>query len=370
MKFGFFVEWPNPGLRDWRTVFNEGLEQIQYAEEMGYDFVFIAEHHFSNYGMTPAPLVAAAHIAQKTKRIKLVTTCLVLPEWPALRLAEEVAVLDNLTEGRFICGIGRGYQPYEFARHGVTIEDSHQRFKETLDVLRLAWTRKEAFTYEGQHVRVPNPVTVWPKPLQTPHPPLWMATASEAQIAMCAREDIVPMSSARFGPQSIEPAAVAWVQGRADAGKDIQDLELAMQAPSGCAETEAEARALMKHFMWQMRAGKALNAQSVCDGEVQVVPYEGENTEEQSWERHYFGTPDRLIERYTQAAKHGATIVSTWMMAGDIPHEKVMNSLRLMGRDVIPAVKDARPDPKWIESLVGRPRAAAPTTGKLGSHAE
>ena len=136
MKFGLFCEWPNPGLRDWRTMFDEGVRQIQYAEEMGYDYVFVAEHHFSNYGMTPAPLLEAMYIAERTSRIKIVTTSVVLPEWPALRLAEEIAVLDNLSGGRIICGVGRGYQPYELTRHGVPIERSRKRYEETLDVLK------------------------------------------------------------------------------------------------------------------------------------------------------------------------------------------------------------------------------------------
>jgi hypothetical protein len=116
MMFGLFYEWPNPRLRDWKRLFEEGVEQIQYSEEMGFDFVLIAEHHFSNYGMSPAPLLKALHIAEKTTRLKIATAVLVLPLWQPLRLAEEVAVLDNLTGGRFICGIGRGYQPHEFAR--------------------------------------------------------------------------------------------------------------------------------------------------------------------------------------------------------------------------------------------------------------
>ena len=123
MKFGLFCEWPNPGLRDWRTMFDEGVRQIQYAEEMGYDYVFVAEHHFSNYGMTPAPLLEAMYIAERTSRIKIVTTSVVLPEWPALRLAEEIAVLDNLSGGRIICGVGRkGLQLVrDFRAHGECV---------------------------------------------------------------------------------------------------------------------------------------------------------------------------------------------------------------------------------------------------------
>src|SRR5207247_10886408 len=105
MRFCLFYEWPNPNLVDWKRLFEEGLEQIQYSEEMGFDFVLVAEHHFSNYGMSPAPLLQSLAIAKATKRLKIATAVLVLPIWQPLRLAEEIAVLDNHSDGRFVVGI-------------------------------------------------------------------------------------------------------------------------------------------------------------------------------------------------------------------------------------------------------------------------
>mgnify|MGYP003315909763 FL=1 len=140
MQFGLFYEWPNPMIRNWKTLFEEGVEQIQYSEEMGFDYCLIAEHHFSNYGNSPAPLMQALYIGQRTKRIKIATGIIVVPIWDPLRLSEEVAVLDNLIDGRFICGVGRGYQPHEFARFGITVPESRQRFSESLDVMIKAWT--------------------------------------------------------------------------------------------------------------------------------------------------------------------------------------------------------------------------------------
>jgi alkanesulfonate monooxygenase SsuD/methylene tetrahydromethanopterin reductase-like flavin-dependent oxidoreductase (luciferase family) len=160
MKFGLFYEWPNPTLRNWKTLFEEGVEQIQYSEEVGFDYCLIAEHHFSNYGNSPSPLLQALYIGQRTRRIKIATGILVLPIWQPLRLAEEVAVLDNLIDGRFICGVGRGYHPHEMGRFGISLEESHQRFNETLDVLIKAWTQDESFAYHGEYIKVPDEVTV------------------------------------------------------------------------------------------------------------------------------------------------------------------------------------------------------------------
>src|ERR1051325_4108732 len=161
MRFGLFYEWPNPDLMDWKRLFEEGLEQIQYSEGMGFEFVLVAEHHFSTYGMSPAPLLQSLAIAQRTKRLKIATAVLVLPIWQPLRLAEEIAVLDNLSNGRFITGIGRGYQPHEFGRFGVTPEDSRDRFNECLDVLIKAWTSDTSFTYDGKYFQLPHGTVVW-----------------------------------------------------------------------------------------------------------------------------------------------------------------------------------------------------------------
>jgi alkanesulfonate monooxygenase SsuD/methylene tetrahydromethanopterin reductase-like flavin-dependent oxidoreductase (luciferase family) len=186
MKLGIFYEWPNPEVGDWQRLFEEGIEQIQYAEELGFDFVLIAEHHFSNYGMSPAPLLQALAIAERTRRIRVGTAVLVLPVWQPLRLAEEIAVLDNLTGGRFFCGIGRGYQPHEFARVGVRFEESRARFSECLDVLLAAWSQDTSFTYSGEYVHIPNDPVVWPKPRQNPHATLWVAGPSAYTLMLAA----------------------------------------------------------------------------------------------------------------------------------------------------------------------------------------
>jgi alkanesulfonate monooxygenase SsuD/methylene tetrahydromethanopterin reductase-like flavin-dependent oxidoreductase (luciferase family) len=242
VQFGLFYEWPNPDLRDWRRLFEEGVEQIQYAEELGYDFVLIAEHHFSNYGTSPAPLLQALAIAQRTKRLKIATAVLVLPIWQPLRLAEEVAVLDQLTDGRFICGIGRGYQPHEFARFGVTVEESRRRYEECLDVLRLAWTCDTSFIYHGDYIQVPHETVVWPKPRQQPHPPLWLAGTSPDSIRLAAAQEIVPITTGFLGPDGIRDTVALWVRERRTLGKPIDTLELGIQAITNVAGSDAEAR--------------------------------------------------------------------------------------------------------------------------------
>lgn len=359
MRFGLFYEWPNPQAGDWKRLFEESIEQIQYAEELGFDFVLVAEHHFSNYGMSPAPLLQALAIAERTRRIQIATAVLVLPEWQPLRLAEEVAVLDNLTGGRFACGIGRGYQPHEMKRFGVELEESRVRFNETLDVLTLAWTRDQSFTYDGQYIKVPHPTVVWPKPYQKPHPPLWVAGTSAETMRLAAERDIVPITSGFVGARGIRDAAAVWAQARKAAGRPLAGLELGLQAMSHVADSDAEARSRLSYARWQMRANRALQRQDVLHGRVQAVPYEGEPDEEAFWTSIYYGSPDTIIARYRAIAAAGATFVSNWMMHGGMEHAKLMRSIKLMGEEVLPALRDVRPPAGLLAELAESAGAGA-----------
>ena len=365
MKFGMFYEWPNPTLSNWKRLFEEGVEQIQYAEEMGYDFALVAEHHFSNYGMSPAPLLQALHIAQRTRRLRIATAALVLPIWQPLRLAEEVAVLDNLTDGRLICGVGRGYQSHEFGRFGVTGEESRGRFNECLEVVIRAWTSDQSFTYHGEQIEIGEPVVVWPKPLQKPHPPLWVVGSSADSARLAAERDVPLITSGFVGPAGIRSTAATWVQARRAAGKSIEGLEMGIQATTCVAETDAEARGNLKYARWQNRANRSLRRRAVTDGAVEGGPYEGELSEGEFFDSLYYGGPETVIAKLRRIAEVGGTIVSTWMMVGGMEHEKIMKSIRLMGEEVIPALREARPPRDLPEEL-----AASPSPGAELSAAE
>ncbi len=358
MKVGLFYEWPNPEASDWKTLFEQSIEQIQQAEELGFDFVLVAEHHFSNYGMSPAPLLQALAIAERTKTIRVGTGVLVLPIWQPLRAAEEVAVLDNLTNGRFICGVGRGYQAHEFGHFGVESEDTRERFSEALDVMIKAWTSDTAFGFEGKHFQVPGTVNVWPKPLQKPHPPLWLAGTSADSLRLAAQRDIAPIISGYGGGDDVRTALSSLLPLRSAAGLPADRWDMGIQTISLVADSLSQARADLKYARWQNRANRALRRLDVHDGRVNAVPYEGEPDDETFWNMVYYGDPGRLIEKYASLAENGATFVSSWQLMGGVEHEKVMRSIRLMGTEVIPAVRDAHASPELVESLLAA--AAAP----------
>jgi alkanesulfonate monooxygenase SsuD/methylene tetrahydromethanopterin reductase-like flavin-dependent oxidoreductase (luciferase family) len=352
MQFGLFYEWPNPTLRNWKLLFEEGVEQIQYSEALGFDYCLIAEHHFTNYGNSPAPLMQALYIGQRTKRLRIGTAAVILPVWQPLRLAEEIAVLDNLIDGRFMCGVGRGYQAYEMAGFGGNLGESRQKFHETLEVLLKAWTHEESFAYDGEYVKIPAPVTVFPKPLQKPHPPLWLAGTSAESMQLAARMDMLPLSSSMMGLAGIRAQFGALVQAHADLGKPIHNLRLGLQCVTHVAPTDAEAYAALPYARWQHRAQRGLNRQDVTNGRVDARPYEGELEEAIYLDRLFFGSPATVIEKFKRVASVGATHISNWMMFGGIEHDKLMRSIRLMGEEVIPALRDVHPPADLPDKLL------------------
>ena len=355
MKFGLFLEWPNPALRNWKTLFEEGVQQAQYSEEMGFDYCLIAEHHFTNYGNSPAPLMQALYIGQRTRRIKIGTASVILPVWQPLRLAEEIAVLDNLIDGRLMCGIGRGYQGYEMAGFGSDLGESRVKFQETFEVLLKAWTSDESFTYDGEHVRIEHPVTVFPKPKQKPHPPLWISGTSVESMQLAAQHDMLPLSSSALGMDGVKKQLGSYLQARGNLNKPLQTHSLALQCMTHVAPTDEEALEALPYVRWQIRAQRGLNRHDVTNGAVDATPFEGELDDEAFLDRLYFGSPETVIGKFKRASEAGATHISNWMMFGGIEHEKLMRSIRLMGEQVIPALRDIAPPESLYDELLAQP---------------
>jgi alkanesulfonate monooxygenase SsuD/methylene tetrahydromethanopterin reductase-like flavin-dependent oxidoreductase (luciferase family) len=355
MQFGLFYEWPNPTLRPWKTLFEEGVEQIQYSEEQGFDYCLIAEHHFTTYGNSPAPLLQALYIGQRTRRLKIGTAAVILPVWQPLRLAEEVAVLDNLIDGRFLCGVGRGYQPYEMAGFGADVAESRRRFQETLEVLLKAWTAEESFTYDGEHVKIGRSLTVFPKPLQRPHPPLLLMGTSVESMRVAAELDMLPFSSGMMGTEGVRAQFGALVHAHAGLGKPLTDLRLGLQCMTHVAPTDEEAYEALRYVRWQMRAQRGLNRQEVTNGRVDASPYPNELDDKSLMDRLFFGSPETVIAKFKRAADVGVTHISNWMMFGGIEHEKLMRSIRLMGEEVIPALRLVQPPAELPGQLLHEP---------------
>jgi alkanesulfonate monooxygenase SsuD/methylene tetrahydromethanopterin reductase-like flavin-dependent oxidoreductase (luciferase family) len=165
--------------------FDDVLSDVRLAEELGFDAFWFAEHHFNgDFSLSPSPNVFIAAASQITERIKLGTAVNILQYHHAIRQAEEGAMLDQLSKGRFQWGIGRGYPGHEFDVWGVDPTQSRARFQEVHEAVLKAWTTGE-LQYDGEHVRIPE-ATLVPRPLQDPHPPVWVTAMSPDSVAWAA----------------------------------------------------------------------------------------------------------------------------------------------------------------------------------------
>jgi alkanesulfonate monooxygenase SsuD/methylene tetrahydromethanopterin reductase-like flavin-dependent oxidoreductase (luciferase family) len=176
VKFGIMNLFPVADGASDHQVLRDTLEEIQLADELGFDSVWLAEHHFSKYGILGSPINFGMAVAERTTRITIGTAVLVLPLHHPLRLAEDIAALDVLSGGRVSIGVGRGYQPQEFSGMGVPLAESKERYQETLEILRLALTQ-ENFSYHGKHFTYDN-ITTYPRPFTAGGPPILQGTVS------------------------------------------------------------------------------------------------------------------------------------------------------------------------------------------------
>jgi len=185
MKVGVlqFFSWPERRV-ELATVFARALERIEIMDRSGFDAVWLAEHHFSSFSVCPSVHMVGTLAAARTKRLRIGTGVSLAPFYHPLRLAEEVALLDVLSGGRVNWGAGRGFARVEFDNFGVPPEESTSRFHEAVEIVLRAWT-EERLTFAGQHFRFDG-VEVLPKPVQQPHPPVWMAATSESSLDWAA----------------------------------------------------------------------------------------------------------------------------------------------------------------------------------------
>jgi len=177
MKVGVlqFFSWPRRNV-PLATVYERALARIDAMDSSGYDAVWLAEHHFTDYSVCPSVHLMGMHVANRTKNLRIGMGVSLAALYHPLRLAEEVALLDVLSGGRVNWGAGRGFDPNEFGALEVPLEQSRARFQEAVEIVLKAWT-EERVSYDGEFYRFED-VEVLPKPAQKPHPPTWVAATS------------------------------------------------------------------------------------------------------------------------------------------------------------------------------------------------
>jgi alkanesulfonate monooxygenase SsuD/methylene tetrahydromethanopterin reductase-like flavin-dependent oxidoreductase (luciferase family) len=346
MEFGMFHQFPALPGRPEKDAFVEGFAQIDAAERWGLDVMWLAELHFDpQRSVLSAPLSIASAVAARTSRIKIGIAVQVLPLCHPLRLAEEGATVDQISGGRLIFGVGRSGLPRTYEDYGVSYAESRDRFAEVLDIVEQAWSQP-AVSYEGKYYTFKN-ITVAPKPLQKPLPPIRIAAASPDTYPAVGERGLPIFINARYGSFSeFVPEIRRYREAYMAAGHPGRG-QVFLRVPTYVAETEARARSeaeeSLMHF-YREQAGRLRDSLSragtrAIEGRAERLKrIENLTYDEALTGQVLIGTPDIVTDRLRMLQEEIGIdgILAELNCGGLIPHEQVMTALRLLCEEVMP----------------------------------
>lgn len=353
MKFGLFYEMQGASDRSDVALYQEHLDQFRLADELGYDCLWLAELHFQRaYSILPAPLLLAAAASQITRRIRLGTGISVLPINHPLRLAEEIATLDILSNGRVDFGIGRGHPMTGIYEHfNVDIEQSKALFRENLGIIRLAWTEDE-FSYKGKFHTIDR-VRVVPKPVQKPTPPTFVSAFSPDTFDLAAEYGFNLFLPAQVIPvEQLKQAIGAYHAALAKYGRDKSHYRVPVLLPvyidtDGARARRDVERAMMSYYdiigvMMGEMMGRLQEKHAQFPESYKGYLQLGELTRDLNYdfvcrELAIFGSPQEAVDRIGFLREQvGLEDIILWTNVGAMPHDKVCNSMRLFAEQVMP----------------------------------
>jgi alkanesulfonate monooxygenase SsuD/methylene tetrahydromethanopterin reductase-like flavin-dependent oxidoreductase (luciferase family) len=342
MNFGMFTDFHVRQDMSQPAAFAESFNQVDMAEQLGIDTVWLAEHHFSpERSVLASPLVIASALAARTRRIRIGQAVQVLPLTNPLRVVEEAATVDQISQGRFDFGVGRSGLTRYYQGYNVPYDESRARFSEALDIITKAWNQ-ETFSHSGEFFSFSD-VTVVPRPFQQPHPPIKVALASPDTFAHIGKLGHSIFISANTSTPQLQERLALYHQARQAAGHSgAVDIELRIPAYIAAtderARTEPEASAMRAiHYAAQELIRTAASQETAQRmQQMASTPYA-----EVVKQRLLFGSPEAVIERCQQYREElGITgVVLEMNYGGRIPYDRVVNSLRLLAEKVMPAFK-------------------------------
>jgi alkanesulfonate monooxygenase SsuD/methylene tetrahydromethanopterin reductase-like flavin-dependent oxidoreductase (luciferase family) len=348
MHFGIFLEERRRGASE-AEAFRETLDLVDMAEAWGLDGVWLGEIHLNpGRSVQSAPMALASYLAARTRRLRIGMAVLVLPLGHPLRIAEEVATVDQLSQGRFDCGIGRSGSPRAYDALGIPYAESQGRFYEAIQVMREAW-KGEPFSFQGKFFRFDGAV-VGPRPHQQPHPPLRMAANSDDTFPLAGRLGLPLFVGVRdVDIPELRGLLQAYRAGWREGGHP-GEADVFLRLPVHAAPTEQQAREepyenityfyrrhteLLRAGLGRSDTGSAARRQARVD-QVAGLTYEDIlNT------RVAFGTAGRLIDRLAQIRDELGLrgVVAELNPGGLLSPEAMRRSLRILTHEVMPAFR-------------------------------
>ena len=334
MKFGTFHILPLPEGTTAHGVIHETLAEAELAESLEFDTVWLAEHHSSRFGICASASVLGAAVAMRTRRVNIGYAVNVTPLHHPLRLAEEIALLDQLSDGRVIAGFGPGYAASEFELYGVPLDERHERHWEGVEVVLKAWG-DDGFSHHGRHFDFERAGAV-STPHQHPYPPVAIAAGSpeSASKAAVLRFRLLLL----VGPEQIAELLATYRQAAAAAGHPSPAVDSRLEHTGVMrticiAEDDGAARAAARqHATWLVTLRNQLSKTDASPEQLteQVSQFLDQRT--------IAGCPERVVDGIQRVADVGGGEILGWFRWGTMTHGEVTASMRLFAEKVVPRV--------------------------------
>jgi alkanesulfonate monooxygenase SsuD/methylene tetrahydromethanopterin reductase-like flavin-dependent oxidoreductase (luciferase family) len=333
-------EWPiSPARYDpeyGRRSLHHAIEQCELADHLGFDWVSFSEHHYLTT-VAPNPALAAAAVATRMRRAKIAMIGHNLTLNNPIKVAEELAMLDTLSDGRLVVGFLRG-TPNEFQVHTVNPAESRDLTKESMELILRAWTEPVPFSWEGRHFQY-RTVAVWPRPVQQPYPRCYVLGGSKDSAEFAARRRLgVGMA---YVPFPVLSQIVNYYREKcAEAGwlptpDDILYRGAVCVAASEEAARQDAARCVLRNLNVTMRGGINEVVAGLDPARMNLA-----NMGEFSMAR-FVGTPDMIVQQVQECKEQGgAGVIDFGFHAPGLTHNEVMSRMELFGKDVLPKIRD------------------------------
>jgi alkanesulfonate monooxygenase SsuD/methylene tetrahydromethanopterin reductase-like flavin-dependent oxidoreductase (luciferase family) len=338
-------EWPVPsgaydpeaGARAYRGM----VERLRYVEELGFDWVSVSEHHYSPRILTPSPIVSAAYLAAQLRRITIAVLGPIVPHSNPVRVAEELAMLDTLAQGRLVVGLLRG-TTNEAMTYDLNPQEARERTDEGMELILRAWAEPQPFGWQGRHFRY-RTVSIWPRPLQQPHPPTFALGTSRESCEFAARHHLG--CGVSYGPFEVMARATRYYREQcARHGWQPAPEQIIYRANMLLAETDEEAQALLRQ---QPRTGPFAMRAGVRDA---IVTIETRNIAGEARAPNvggalpttFVGGPDTVVEQVRRCRDVvGAGVLDLSLHPpGSADLDPLMRALELFGKKVLPRIRD------------------------------
>lgn len=338
-------EWPVPsGAYDREAgaeAYRGMIERLQYVEELGFDWVSVSEHHYSPRILTPSPIISAAYLAAHLQRITIAVLGPIVPHSNPVRVAEELAMLDTLAHGRLVVGLLRG-TTNEAMTYDLNPQEARERTDEGMELILKAWTEPQPFGWQGRHFRY-RTVSIWPRPLQQPHPPTYALGTSRESCEFAARHHLG--CGVSYGPFEMMAKATRYYREQcARHGWEPAPDQIIYRANMLVAETDEDAHALLRErpgtAAFTMRAGvreaiATIESRNIA-GEART-PSVGA-----ALPTTFVGSPDTVVEQVRRCHEVvGAGVLDLSLHppgSGDL--DALMRALELFGAKVLPRIRD------------------------------